>query len=57
MPAIRFGRGAVRELDYQLDALGVSPEATGLLVTDGTLRDLGHAGRVTDHLADALHNW
>ncbi|MFB6134297.1 MAG: hydroxyacid-oxoacid transhydrogenase [Halanaeroarchaeum sp.] len=53
MPAIRFGRGAVRELPYQLDQIGVVSAGRGLLVTDQTLESLGHAGRVIDHLDDA----
>mgnify|MGYP000315481337 CR=1 FL=1 len=52
LPELRFGRGSVRELGFQLADLGVPEGAHGLLVTDGTLADLGHAGRVTDHLED-----
>ncbi len=52
LPELRFGRGSVRELGFQLADLGVPADAHGLLVTDGTLADLGHAGRVTDHLED-----
>lgn len=53
MPRIRFGRKSAEELAFQLDDLGVGDDAYGLLVTDGTLVDLGHAGRVSDHLEDA----
>jgi len=53
MPAIRFGRNATEELAFQLSDLGVEREARGLVVTDETLADLGHAGRVADHLEDA----
>jgi alcohol dehydrogenase class IV len=53
MPEIRVGAGAVEELGHQLSALGVDGDARGLLVTDGTLVDVGHAGRVADHVADA----
>jgi alcohol dehydrogenase class IV len=53
LPQIRFGRGAVEELAHQLGDLGVGGDARGLLVTDETLVDVGHAGRVTDHLEDA----
>ena len=53
MPQIRFGRGAVEELDYQLAELGVGEGAAGLVVTDRTLVEFGHVGRVTDHLEDA----
>ncbi|MFB6155454.1 MAG: hydroxyacid-oxoacid transhydrogenase [Haloferacaceae archaeon] len=53
MPQIRFGRNAVEELSFQLADLGVAEGAHGLLVTDETLVDLGHAGRVTDHVEDA----
>ncbi|WP_435196308.1 hydroxyacid-oxoacid transhydrogenase [Natronomonas sp. EA1] len=50
MPKIRFGRGAVEELGFQLGDLGAEVGATGLLVTDETLVDLGHAGRVREEL-------
>jgi alcohol dehydrogenase class IV len=53
MPEIRFGRNAVEELPYQLSDLGVDGDARGLLVTDGTLVDLGHADRVREAVADA----
>ncbi|QFU84194.1 hydroxyacid-oxoacid transhydrogenase [Natronorubrum aibiense] len=53
MPQIRFGRDAVEELGYQLADLGVGGDAHGLLVTDETLVDIGHVGRVRDHLEDA----
>ncbi|WP_435175040.1 hydroxyacid-oxoacid transhydrogenase [Halorussus sp. AFM4] len=53
MPAIRFGRNATDELAFQLRDLGVGGGARGLVVTDANLVDLGHAGRVADHLADA----
>ena len=50
MPEIRFGRHATDELAYQLRDLGVTDEARGLVVTDETLVDLGHADRIADHL-------
>ena len=53
MPEIRFGRDATDELAYQLGELGVDEDARGLVITDETLVDVGHAGRVEDHLADA----
>lgn len=53
VPQIRFGLDAVTELAYQLETLGVGDGARGLVVTDGTLVDLGHADRVTDHLEAA----
>ncbi|MDJ1433438.1 hydroxyacid-oxoacid transhydrogenase [Halostagnicola sp. A-GB9-2] len=53
MPQIRFGRDAVEELGFQLRDLGVEEEARGLVVTDENLRQIGHVGRVTDHLEDA----
>ncbi|QLK26019.1 iron-containing alcohol dehydrogenase [Natrinema zhouii] len=52
MPQIRVGRGAVRELGFQLDDLGVDGDARGLIVTDETLAGIGHAGRVADHVED-----
>ncbi|RZV08254.1 alcohol dehydrogenase class IV [Natrinema hispanicum] len=53
MPQIRVGRGAVSELGFQLEDLGVADDARGLIVTDETLAELGHAGRVADHVEDA----
>ncbi len=53
MPELRFGRDATDELAYQLRTLGVADDARGLVVTDGTLVEVGHAGRVEDHLDDA----
>ncbi|WP_049925085.1 hydroxyacid-oxoacid transhydrogenase [Halopiger goleimassiliensis] len=53
LPEIRFGRDAVEELGFQLAGQGVTEGAHGLLVTDETLVDVGHADRVTDHLEDA----
>jgi alcohol dehydrogenase class IV len=53
MPEIRVGAGASRELGHQLSALGVDDGARGLLVTDETLVDVGHAGRVADYVTDA----
>ena len=53
MPEIRFGRNAVEELGFQFRDLGVEEGAHGLVVTDQTLVDLGHAERVTDELDDA----
>lgn len=53
MPEIRFGRGAVEELGFQFHDLGVADGAHGLVVTDETLADLGHADRVREHLEDA----
>ncbi len=52
MPEIRFGRGSVSELGFQFRDLGVEEGAHGLLITDETLVDLGHAERVTDELDD-----
>jgi alcohol dehydrogenase class IV len=53
LPALRFGRGAADELGHQLRDAGVEPGATGLLVTDETLTDLGHADRIHEAVADA----
>ncbi|QSW98588.1 hydroxyacid-oxoacid transhydrogenase [Haloterrigena alkaliphila] len=55
MPQIRFGRDAVKELGFQLADLGVdaADDPHGLVVTDETLVDIGHADRVTAHLEDA----
>lgn len=53
MPELRFGRGATDELGRQLVTLGAEPPATGLLVTDATLVDLGHADRVVGVLTEA----
>ncbi|SDC60151.1 hydroxyacid-oxoacid transhydrogenase [Natrinema hispanicum] len=52
MPEIRVGRGAASELGFQLEDLGVEDDARGLIVTDETLAELGHAGRVADHVED-----
>lgn len=51
MPQVRFGPGAVDELGFQLRELGVDEDARGLVVTDGTLVDIGHAERVREALA------
>ncbi|ELY38227.1 hydroxyacid-oxoacid transhydrogenase [Natronorubrum tibetense] len=58
MPQIRCGRDAVEELAFQLADLGVSADDDphGLVVTDEDLVDIGHVGRVTDHLEDAGYN-
>jgi alcohol dehydrogenase class IV len=53
LPEIRFGRNAVEELGFQFRDLGVAEDAHGLVITDETLVDLGHAERVTDELGDA----
>ncbi|WP_134669735.1 hydroxyacid-oxoacid transhydrogenase [Halorussus marinus] len=53
MPEIRFGANAVEELGFQLGDLGAAEGAAGLVVTDQTLVDLGHADRVTDQLEAA----
>jgi alcohol dehydrogenase class IV len=53
MPQVRFGRGAVSELGYQLSELGVEPGSEGLLVTDADLVTLDHAGRVRNEMTDA----
>ncbi|QDX40946.1 hydroxyacid-oxoacid transhydrogenase [Salarchaeum sp. JOR-1] len=53
MPEIRFGRDSVQELGFQLGDLGVPEDAHGLVVTDETLVELGHADRVVDNLTDA----
>ncbi len=52
MPELRVGAGAAEELGQQLAGLGADGDTRGLLVTDETLVDLGHAGRVADHLED-----
>lgn len=53
IPEIRFGREAVTELGYQFSDLGVDEGAHGLVVTDETLVDIGHADRVREQLHDA----
>jgi alcohol dehydrogenase class IV len=53
LPRIRFGRNAIEELPYQLSELDVEAPAAGLLVTDATIDDHGHARRVADELEDA----
>jgi alcohol dehydrogenase class IV len=53
LPEIRFGRDAVEELGFQFRDLGVEERSHGLVITDETLVDLGHAERVTDELGDA----
>jgi len=53
LPELRFGRDATDELPYQIRDIGVPDGAHGLLVTDETLVDVGHAGRVRDVLVDA----
>ncbi|MFC7198714.1 hydroxyacid-oxoacid transhydrogenase [Halospeciosus flavus] len=53
MPEIRFGRDATEELGYQLRDLGVGTDARGLVVTDETLVDLGHADRVEASISEA----
>lgn len=52
MPTVRFGQGAVDEVGFQLHDLGVDDAATGVLVTDSTLVDLGHAERVRASLVE-----
>ncbi|WP_255191261.1 hydroxyacid-oxoacid transhydrogenase [Natronobeatus ordinarius] len=53
MPQLRFGPHAVEELGYQLADLGVEDGAHGLLVTDERLVEIGHVGRVEDHLEES----
>jgi alcohol dehydrogenase class IV len=53
MPQVRFGRGAIEELGYQLAELGVPKGAHGLLVTDADLVTLDHAGRVRGKMTEA----
>jgi alcohol dehydrogenase class IV len=53
MPALRFGRGAADELGHQVRDMGVAADATGLLVTDEALEDVGHAARVHEAVVDA----
>lgn len=45
-PDVRFGLNAIGELPFQLSQLGVDDGATGLVVTDETLVDLGHVDRL-----------
>jgi alcohol dehydrogenase len=52
MPQIRFGRNATDELAFQLHDLGVDEDAHGLIVTDKNLANIGHAGRIEDHLTE-----
>lgn len=53
MPELRFGRNATDGLAFQLREIGVETQSHGLVVTDANLADIGHAGRVEEHLADA----
>jgi len=53
LPRIRVGRDAVDELPHQVTELGVAPEAEGVLITDETLVELGHAARVRGRLESA----
>ncbi|MFT4889736.1 MAG: alcohol dehydrogenase class IV [Halobacteriales archaeon] len=53
MPEIRFGLNATEELPFQIRDIGVEAGAHGLVVTDETLVDLGHADRVVSELGDA----
>ncbi|WP_313693448.1 hydroxyacid-oxoacid transhydrogenase [Halorarum halobium] len=53
IPQLRVGPGAVEEIGTQLDSVGADADARGLIVTDETLVDLGHAGRVADHVEAA----
>lgn len=48
LPEIRFGRNSLADLGVQLEQLGVPPEGHGVLVTDETLVDIGHATRVQE---------
>ncbi|XVH32835.1 hydroxyacid-oxoacid transhydrogenase [Haloferacaceae archaeon DSL9] len=50
MPAIRVGAGAIEELGYQLEQLGLGGDERGLIVTDETLASIGHVDRVADEL-------
>lgn len=52
MPQIRFGPDATEELAFQVRDLGIDGESHGLIITDETLADIGHADRVRDHLED-----
>lgn len=53
LPHIRFGRDSINELPYQVKELGVSSKAEGILITDHTLSNLGHADRIRGRLESA----
>lgn len=53
MPQIRFGANASAELGIQLADLDVDEGATGLIVTDENLVDIGHVDRVAEYVTDA----
>lgn len=50
LPEVRFGPNAAEELGHQLQLLGVDSPSTGIVITDSTLADLGHADRIQNIL-------
>lgn len=56
LPKIRFGKGSTKELPYQLQELGVSTPARGLLVTDTEIISHGHSSQIEEVLEDAGFN-
>ena len=53
MPELRFGPGSCEELGFQVGDLGVSPPATGIVITDETLTEHGHTDRIVTVLESA----
>lgn len=53
LPQLRFGRGAIAELPHQLREIGVPESTRGVLITDETVAQFGHADRIRDVLEDA----
>lgn len=53
LPEIKFGRNSLADLGSQLEQLGVPPKSHGVLVTDDTVVDVGHATHVREQAQDA----
>lgn len=45
LPQLRFGRDAIAELPHQLLEIDVVEPASGVLITDETIAEFGHAAR------------
>jgi alcohol dehydrogenase class IV len=53
LPQLRFGRDAITELPHQLLEIGVAEPASGVLITDETIAEFGHADRICEILEEA----
>jgi alcohol dehydrogenase class IV len=53
IPPFRFGVDAVRELGIELENRGIVEGATGVLITDDQLDEIGHVDRVREVITDA----